>query len=133
MIEFVVFVCLIRRWSQRYHLSKNMILLILWRLLLILSVFRCLCLFVSLSKVKKEILLSLLWNSRFQNHLMSFFFRIFLMSFFLRLFLMLCSRFLFVFSLRFRAIIAIRSLFVDLFFSKVFQKRLTFYFIFQLI
>ena len=54
MLKFVVFVCLIRRWSQQYHLSKNMILLILWRLLLIVSMFRCLCLFVSLFKKKRN-------------------------------------------------------------------------------
>ena len=58
MLKFVVFVCLIRRWFQRYHLSKNMILLILWRSLLIVSVFRCLCLcsyfFVFSSRKKKR-------------------------------------------------------------------------------
>ena len=59
VLKFVVFVCLIRRWSQRYHLSKDMILLILWRSLLIVLVFRCLCFFVSLSKEENEILLSI--------------------------------------------------------------------------
>ena len=54
----------------------------IWRSLLIVSMFRCLCFFVSLSKKRSEILLSILWDSRFQDHLMSFSLRLFLMSFF---------------------------------------------------
>ena len=144
VIKFVVLLCLIRRWFQRYHLSKNMILLILWQLLLIVSMFQCLCLFVSLSKIRKKILFSFLWDFRSQNHLKSCFFLIFRMScffllffmlcLFLRLFLMSCLFFLLVFLLCLRAIIAIRSLFVDfVFFRKSFKRDFTFYFIFQLI
>ena len=143
MLKLVVLLCLIRRWFQRYYLSKNMILLILWRLLLIISVFRCLCFFVSLSKAKKKILLLLSWDFRFQNHLMSSSLRFFSMSFSLRFFFMLCllSRLFWMsfllrlaFSSRSRTIIAILSLFVDLvFFRKSLKRNFTSHFIFQLI
>ena len=56
---------------------ENIILLILWRLLLIVSMFRCLCFFVFLLKIKKEILFLFLSNFRFKIHLMSCFFRFF--------------------------------------------------------
>ena len=116
VIKFVVLFCLIRLWAQQYHLSKNIILLILWRLLLIVSVFRCRCFFVFLSKARKKILFSFLSNFRFQIHLMSCFFRLFLMS---------CLLFRLVFSLRFRAIIVILSLFVDFAFFRKFLKKIS--------
>ena len=90
--------------------------------------------FVSLSRARKKILFSLLWDFRSQNYLMSCFLRVSLMSCSFRLFLMSCLLFRLVFSLRLRTIIAIRSLFVDFPFSrKFFKKDFTFHFIFQLI
>ena len=108
-----------------------MILLILWQLLLIVSVFRCLCrclcFFVFSSRKKSEILFSISWDFRSQDQLMLSFFRFF------RFFLMFCLflRFFWVsyffrlaFSSRFWTIIAIRSLFFDfVFFSKISQRE----------
>ena len=109
-----------------------MILLILWRLLLIVSVSRYLCLFVFLSRARSEILLSIPWGFRSQEHLMPSSLRLPLVPSSLRLLLVpsslrlslvpsslrlpwvLCLRRLLVFSPRLRAITAARPLSVGL-------------------
>ena len=125
VLKFVVFVYLIRRWIQRYYLSKNIILLILWQLLLIVSVFRCLCLcscfFVFSSKKKWNFAFNLVRFSILKSYnvvfssISSIYFILFMFSIFLNV--VFFFRFFVSFSNDYRDLFFVFRFY---FFSKVF-------------